>query len=168
MPRTYEPIASTTLGADAVEIDFTSISGNYTDLILVCTGNSKASGSSVNGLRLRVNGDTGGNYSNTRLLGNGSSASSDNSGANATAMDAVDVPQASGERGMVRIQFMSYANTNVNKTWLMESVAPSLRVMRCVGLWRSTSAITSIKIYRDGSTNLASGFTASLYGVKAA
>ena len=35
MPITYEPLATTTLSTDTTQIDFTSISGSYTDLILV-------------------------------------------------------------------------------------------------------------------------------------
>ena len=37
MPATYEPIASTTLGSDAANVEFTSLSGTYTDLIVVCS-----------------------------------------------------------------------------------------------------------------------------------
>ena len=37
-----------------------------------------------------------------------------------------------------------------------------------VGLWRSTSAITTIKWYAANSENLAAGTTATLYGIKAA
>ena len=38
MPATYEPIASTTLGASAAAIEFTSIPGTYTDLVVVLQG----------------------------------------------------------------------------------------------------------------------------------
>jgi hypothetical protein len=38
MAITYEPIATTTLGSAAASVTFSSISGSYTDLVLVVTG----------------------------------------------------------------------------------------------------------------------------------
>jgi hypothetical protein len=35
MAKTYEPIATTTLGTAAATVTFSSISGTYTDLVLV-------------------------------------------------------------------------------------------------------------------------------------
>ena len=34
--RTYEPIATTTLGSNATSVTFSNISGSYTDLVLAC------------------------------------------------------------------------------------------------------------------------------------
>jgi hypothetical protein len=36
MASTYEPIATTTLGTATASVTFSSISGAYTDLVLVC------------------------------------------------------------------------------------------------------------------------------------
>jgi hypothetical protein len=38
-------------------------------------------------------------------------------------------------------------------------------VTRSVGLWRSTSAITSISLFIDGTTTFSTGTTATLYGI---
>ena len=167
MAVTYEPIASTTLGSAAIEIVFADIPGTYTDLVLICQGKSANTGSSTNALRVRFNDDSGSNYSSTLLIGNGSTASSVRTSSE-TYMDVLDLAQTSASIAVNRFQIMSYANTNVFKTALGFTAAPSVRVLLGVGLWRSTSAITSLKVYRDGTINLESGFTAALYGIKAA
>jgi len=63
-------------------------------------------------------------------------------------------------------RFMSYANTNVYKTVLMSSDNPNNLVLRTVGLWRSTSAITEIQVL-VALDQLKAGYTFSLYGIKA-
>ena len=66
MAATYEPIATTTLTSTQSSVDFTSISGSYTDLIVVA--NAAYSGT-VDDIRFRLNG-TGGSstaYSYTIL-----------------------------------------------------------------------------------------------------
>ena len=73
---TYSTIATTTLASAAASYTFSSIPTTYTDLILVLNG----SFDTFNNVRFQVgNGsvDTGSNYSATRLLGDGSAASSD-------------------------------------------------------------------------------------------
>ena len=42
MPITYEPIATTTLTTTTASVTFSSISGSYTDLILVINGTASA------------------------------------------------------------------------------------------------------------------------------
>jgi len=72
MPSTYTPIATTTLGSAASSVTFSSISGAYTDLVLVGAG-TLASNLYLN---VKFNNDTGSNYSRTELYGDGSSAAS--------------------------------------------------------------------------------------------
>ena len=56
---TYTQIATTTLGSSQSTITFSSISGAYTDLVLVVT----AKVSSATDLWVRANSDSGSNYS---------------------------------------------------------------------------------------------------------
>lgn len=164
MPATYEPIATTTLGSAANTITFSSISSAYTDLRLVLTGSLS---SSVNGqsLYIRFNSDTGSNYSDTNLLGTGAAASSYNS------ISATYIA-ANGNFGptypaFFSLDVFSYAGST-NKTSLLTFQTDNNgggRVYRGVGLWRSTSAITSISLIGASSFNLTADTTATLYGI---
>ncbi len=162
MPRTYEPIASTTLGSDTTDVEFTSIPGTFTDLVLITS--IMGSGASAIDVDFRFNGDTATNYSWTNLYGNGSSAIS----ARVSSVNYIRLGYVQGNAGAAwsvsRADIMSYANTNVFKTALVSHAAPQNFVTRNVGLWRSTSAITSLKVVGA----FKSGSTFSLYGVKAA
>jgi hypothetical protein len=81
--NTYVAIATTTTSGNIATITFSSISGAYTDLILVGDGRNNAGGW---GWRIRFNGDTGSNYSWTDLEGDGSTAASFR-GSNVTSID---------------------------------------------------------------------------------
>jgi hypothetical protein len=162
MAITYEPIATTTLVSNTTQVDFNSISGSYTDLVLVFNGSVTAGTTQ----RIRFNSDSSALYSNTRVGGTGSVAySGRDSGYNfnhAGFLDANDI-------GMFVAQFMNYANTTTNKTFLSRSGGNTSSVVAWVNLWRSTSAITSISIFCDNtSTYYTSGSTFTLYGIAAA
>ena len=175
MPATYEPIATTTLGSNASSVSFTSISGSYTDLILVCfyrdTRAQKYSYPYV-----RFNSDSGSNYSVTSIYGSGSAAFSSRA-SNQTGLNIGEGAGASSpanEYSPIILNIINYSNATTNKTTLNRTNNVSgdggLNVGAQVGLWRSTSAITRIDIYPDGGggTNIASGSTFTLYGIKAA
>ena len=167
MAKTYESIATQTLGTAVPSITFTGIPQGYTDLVVVFSGNSTQTGSSVNSLRLRVNGNPTVIYSDTGLEGNGTSASSYRSTGN-DFMVVGNISQASGPVGNVITQLMNYSNTTTFKTVLSRSNNSQTVTSAIVGLFRSTSAITSIEFYRDGTNNIAVDSTFSLYGIKAA
>lgn len=165
MASTYEPIATTTLSSNSASISLSSISGIYTDLRLIFIGGVVTSGDVY---KMTVNSDTGTNYSATELWGDGTSASSGRRtsiayfvcggsriGANGTLTD------------MFNLDLMNYSNATTYKTVLMRQGQASVGTVASVGLWRSTSAISSIQLsYANG--NLLSGSTATLYGIKAA
>ena len=167
MTATYTPIATTTLGSSAATIDFTSISGSYTDLILVISGVS----SSSDNIFTRFNSNTASNYSVTRLSGSGSAALSDRA-TNATYMVNSNYgwpTTTAGEQNTI-MQIMNYSNTTTFKTVLMRSNRASNGVDALVGLWRSTDAITSISLSTNGFSGVAgwsSATTATIYGIKA-
>ena len=173
MAATYEPIASTTLGSSAASVTFGSggtLSQGYTDLRLVIR--SKATAAGVHrSLLVRFNGDTGSNYSATRLYGNGSSATSDRLSSQ-TGIDVGFLPNTSNNFGTSLIDVMSYSSGSVYKTLLCSwesqgGASGSQYVAREVGLWRSTSAITSITLLYSAD-DIESGSTFALYGIKAA
>ena len=165
MPATYEPLASVT-ASNAATIEFTSISGTYTDLIV--QGYIYGASGNIDPWLRFGNGsiDTGTNYSETELYGTGSAAGSQRLSSNDEIRigRAIGIGAASTDPFFIRIHVMSYANTNVFKTALSETGRAGAGVIRSVGLWRSTSAITNLSI--SGSVNLTG--VVSLYGIKAA
>ena len=162
MALTYEPIATTTLGSNQATIEFTSITGTYTDLVLVFNG-TNATGADA--LGLRFNSDTGSNYSNTRMRGDGSSASS-NRDSNQSAINIGFSNSTSPSPNIISIN--NYSNTTKNKTAIGRSGNAANETKVAVGLWRSTSAITTITLINLSGYNFASGSVATLYGIKAA
>jgi hypothetical protein len=159
MPATYEKIATTTLGSNQQEITFSSITSAYTDLRIVLVA---ISSTSVDFFRYRFNGDTGTNYSNTELLGDGSSALSQRN----TDSSAILIQNfGSSEPALFEIDLFSYAGSTYKTTLNATSRDRngSGVVSRSVGLWRNTAAITSITL--RANTNFASGTIATIYGI---
>ena len=159
---TYEPIASQTLGSAAASVTFSSIPQGYTDLVLV-TQISVSSGNA--NVRLIFNADSGANYSDTVLSGNGTAASSiRDTSASVLPLDNVGYASANFNNNKI-ISIMNYSNATTYKTVLIRSNNAATGTDAGVGLWRSTSAITSIEISPAAST-FASGSTFSIYGIQ--
>ena len=164
MAITYEPIATQTLGSAAASVTFSSISGSYTDLVLV-TNASNASTDSA--MYMQFNTDTASNYSSTRLSGDGTSATS------ATTANTVFVvagrANATGSISANGIaQIMNYSNTTTYKTTITRANNAASISGAYVGMWRNTAAITSILVYSANAANISSGSTFTLYGIKSA
>lgn len=157
MPSTYTPIATTTLGSNQSSVTFSSISGTYTDLVIIVAGTVN----SATAMDVTFNSDTGSNYSRTLLSGDGSSASSSRvSSATNLGLGFISTTQS-----VSVIQLMNYSNTTTYKTILARGNAADNRTVATVGLWRSTAAITSINF--AGAT-YQTGTSFTLYGIKAA
>lgn len=165
MAITYEPIATTTLGSAANTLTFSSISGSYTDLVLISTA---VASSSPADLYLRFNGDTANNYSATVLSGDGSAASSTRFTNDAVGIILDYYGSAGTSVGHICIaHIMNYSNATTYKTVLSRANRADSGTDAVVGLWRSTAAITSVTVRTTGG-NLAAGSTFSLYGIKSA
>lgn len=165
MAVTYEPIASQTLSSDAATVTFSSIAGTFTDLVFVCSMTAE----NLRNALLRFNGDTGSNYSTTGLVGYSSTAVSWRGSNGTSIVGCLTYNGMSSTNPTVTAwQIMSYANTSVFKTTLEAGGLASTEVNRHVGLWRNTSAVTSITLILNGSGNFKAGSTFSLYGIKAA
>jgi hypothetical protein len=169
MTATYDAIATTTLGSDQATVTFNSISGSFTDLVLVVetqiTNNDYT-------LSMRLNGDSSSLYSYTTLDGFGTVAESSRRSNMSIAVLQRVVSNAS--RIISTTHIMNYANTTTNKTYIARSSQAGRAVSANVGLYRSTSAITSITISEAGdggsgsfTGTLKAGSTFTLYGIKA-
>jgi hypothetical protein len=165
MALTYEPIATYTLGSAATSIDFTSIPATYTDLRVVFSGTAATSSYPW----MRLNGDTGSNYSDTYMYGSGTgTVGAKNTSISAWYMGAWTL--STTIPSFFTMDIFSYTNskfkiglstgsTNYNGSGFTDLIA---------SVWSSTAAITSIKIFSDGGYNLNVGSSATLYGIKAA
>lgn len=162
MPATYEPIATTTLSSAASTITFSSIPNTYTDLRIVFSGFNGSD------LKLRFNSDAGANYSQTVLAGSGSAASSYRN--TSIFLNSSGTTGTSSQPVLYTADIFSYAGST-NKTVLSDEQFDkngSGYITKNVGLWRNTSAITTIEIVASTASTIYTGTTATLYGIKAA
>jgi hypothetical protein len=158
---TYTPIATYTASGTPTSYTFTSIPGTYTDLIIIVDG-YMATGSGAY-IAVQFNGDTGSNYSTTDLSGNGSTAQS----ARFTSQTSGIIGAFYSSQANIICSIQNYANSTTYKTAISRSNASSNNTRADVNLWRSTSAITSVKVLAQSDT-IANGTTMTLYGITAA
>ena len=167
MTATYEKIATNTISNSTTNsVTFSSISGSYTDLVLVINGGA----TSGNDLGIRFNSDTGSNYSRTTVTGNGSAASSSRASSQTYIRITVNAyPETSLYTFNSIVSINNYSNSTTYKTLLARSNNANTGVDAVVGLWRNTNAITSIIIFNDGGAAyyFLNGSTLNLYGIKA-
>ena len=166
---TYEPIATTTLGSAAATITFSSIPSTYTDLRLVMVAQSVSGGTII---YVTYNASGGTAYSQTDLYGLGAGGTPYGS-QSTTSTSRISLANISGLSTtiptMYTLDVFSYAGSTY-KTCLatqIEDKNGSGAVANTVGLWRNTSAISSIELTKS-SGNFTAGTTATLYGIKAA
>ena len=159
MAITYEPITTTTLGTATASVTFSSISGAYTDLVLVIAGSASAGVSAL----IQYNSDTGSNYSFTGINGNGSSASS----FRVTSTSSIGLGEIYNYSCNLICQIQNYSNATTYKTNISRANSASDYTQAIVGLWRNTAAITSITIATSSGT-FNTGSTFTLYGIKSA
>ncbi len=167
--NTYEAIATQTLSSEALNVTFNSIPSTYTDLVVVCDNMFVASGSP--NLRILFNTDTASNYSVINIEGNGSSPysvrQSSISGIDFGYYNSLYPTSTSTIPNIAIINVMNYLDTATFKTVIGRHNGASGPVASA-GLWRSTSAINSVRISNSSAVNFTIGSTFSLYGIKAA
>jgi hypothetical protein len=164
--KTYTPLARTTLTSSAATVTFSSISGSYTDLVVVLSVRGTASGNDID-LTGQFNSDTGSNYSWTRIYGTGSAAGSQRGSSVAYLRIGNMAGTGYSSYSPMILNIQNYSNTTTYKTMIGRPNNPDRIVDAYVNLWRSTSAITSVSFSASsGSFDIGSTFT--LYGILAA
>lgn len=157
---TYTPLANITLGSSASSVTFSNIPNTYRDLILITDIDITAQ---TNGyVMVRVNGDTGSNYTEVFMSSLGPTSQS-----NTRTFFYNDYGVDVTGRAIRIYQFMDYAVTDKHKTVLGRSsmgASANGAVTAAAFRWASTSAITSIAFTRNAG-NFNSGSTFALYGV---
>ena len=172
VPNSYESIATVTVGAGgAANVEFTSIPSTYTHLQI--RGIARGTRTEVNsGIDITLNSDTATNYSYHALYGNATSALA-YAYANQPNMYTGGILAASSTANCFSpliIDILDYKNTNKYKTLRIlcgaeynSSTFDEINLSS--GLWRSTSAITSIKL-TPTFNNHAQYTQFALYGIK--
>jgi hypothetical protein len=164
--NTYVALDKKTVTSSVSAVTFTTIPQGYTDLVVVFNGTL----ASINGnIQMQFNSDTGTNYSITNLFGNGSVAVSQRAANLNYIYLSYGLGIASATNSTILININNYSNSTTYKTTISKMVNGSNDgaggVEQIVGLWRNTSAISSITL--TGSSNINVGSTFSLYGVAA-
>lgn len=168
------PLGVFTLASSATNIEFTNIPQTYTHLQL--RGITRSDNSAFwGGIQVQFNSDTTALYAQHNLVGNGSSASSGGS-PNTTSFDIpfanVGASATSNIFGAFVLDILDYKNTNKFKTARslngrdLNGGGSEDRIGLISGLWRSTNAITSIKLTSQ-SSNFIANTSIALYGVLA-
>jgi hypothetical protein len=150
---TYSPLATVTLGASASSVTFSSIPATYRDLILVFAGSATA----LSSPGVRLNSDTGSNYSDVTMNGSGSVASS----AAETRSFAL-LGRMSTSQSVSVIQIMDYSASDKHKTMLGRGNAADDFVRAAAARWANTAVVTSVSVM---NATFNAGTTFSLYGV---
>jgi hypothetical protein len=153
---TYIALANITLGSSASSVTFSSIPATFRDLVMVFVG----SGSTNADLRVRLNGDTGSNYSFVYALGAPPSVISASGTQNGLTFGAVDTGQT-----LSQISIMDYSATDKHKTALTRwDSTSSNAVTMYASRWANTSAVNTVVVFPTAGT-LSTGVTVALYGI---
>ena len=177
--NSYFQIATTTVGAGgASNITFSGIPSTYTHLQIRSIARANRATFGADTIRLRLNADTGANYTFHNLRGDGSSAGS-GADVNQTYirfLDSVGTNNGpgAGNVGISICDILDYANTNKFKTMKVlcgvdtnGTVAGFGGVVGITsGLWRSTSAVISITLTVETGINFEQNSSFALYGIK--
>jgi hypothetical protein len=171
MPSTYELIKGETLASAVASYTFSAIPSTFTDLVLRCSVRISGTGGSVDAFYIYPNAVTTGTlYSNTRIQGEGTSVTSSRTSNSNAAFNASTTQDGatSNTFGSTEIYFPSYTAA-INKPMSISDVAENnSATVNLVGakavLFRSTTAISSIRIDTDATFMIGSSFY--LYGVK--
>lgn len=169
-------LGTQTLAAPAANITISGIPGTSTHLYVVYQIRSAVASESAAFGRIQLNSDTGTNYGRENVNGTGTSVSASGGSGSQTFIDVVyeSGPSATANMfGAGALLIPYYANTSKIKVLIGNGgILPVVNTTTgyiagaVSGFWNSTSAVTSIAfLASDGSSNLATGSTVTVYGI---
>jgi hypothetical protein len=158
---TFVPIANVTLATAVPSITFGSISNQFADLVIIFQG----LGSTTLQGRIRLNGDTSGNYLYQRMSGNGTAASAVGATAQTSGFISAIATATTTSRLNMEINIMGYSDTGKNAAILCAANSVSTGTEILYSRW-ITSTVNSVEILTS-TGNWAIGTTAALYGIEA-
>ena len=168
----YYSIATVTVGSGgSSSVDFTSIPSTYSHLQIRMIGKTNRAATNQDDLLIRLgNGslDTGSNYADHVLRGDGATASANaHTSQTRIGLDNCLGTTTSGVFSGNVIDILDYANTNKYKTVRMLGgfdYNGGGWITLGSGLWMSTSAVDTLRLYANGTFQQYSSF--ALYGIK--
>ena len=174
--NSYESIQTVTVGSTSVaNVTFSSIPSTYKHLQIRYIVKSARTGNPLDELNLRFNGDTGNNYAQHTLAGNGDIAFSNGiaSGNNIELGSGfIGDSESSSQFGVGVVDILDYGSSTKTKTIRMIggvdfNGAPIYggRVGLGSGLWNNTSPTTSLTFYAENG-NIIQYSQFALYGIK--
>lgn len=169
MVNAMVPLQNITLGSAQSSVTFASIpSTGYRDLRLVAVARSTYSAGSGDAIQMRVNGDTGSNYSEVAMDYTGSAVASYSG--TGTSIRIARINNSFGGNtvaGMFSVDFFDSSATNKHKPILSrDAMTKDTDSIVVASRWASTSAISGFVIYPvQSGSQFAAGSTFALYGV---
>lgn len=165
MPVTHKLIQTITVGAGgAASVQFTSIPGTYTDLVLVSSLRSTSTSNDL-AMTLAFNGSTS-NFTSAYLYGNppgGTAVSGSNAYYHGNVNGAGSTASVFTSTSLYIPNYAGSTNKSYSVDNTMEHSSTTSYPFLVAGLWSVTSAITSITI--TNASNFAQYSSASLYGI---
>lgn len=158
MANALIPIGTIKLTSAQTDVTLAGLPQNYRDLRIVVTG----WGSAEINIGIKVNNDSGSNYSqvNMRAYGAGSVASSSGTGSSISSNYSTGL--VVGNIGLNIYDIFDYSQTNKHKSMLIQANHQG-EMDAIAGRWASTAAITSVTI----TSAFSAGSTFEVFGVSA-
>jgi hypothetical protein len=156
---TYTALATVTLASTASSVTFSSIPATYRDFVVVFNWGSDGDSNS----HMRLNGDSGSNYSTVSMAGESDNSTNSTSGTSQVRIFIGFQNSTTRLSGMAQI--MDYSATDKHKTILSRFDTANRETQATASRWASTSAITSIRFFDILGQTFQTGATFSLYGV---
>jgi hypothetical protein len=165
--NSYQSIATATPSGVST-VTFSSIPQTFTSLQIRIATYFVSGSAGSSQFKIRFNGDAGSNYWYHRLIGNGTTATSDSNNDTSCVIGSQFQTVSDPNVSTFIVDIHNYASTTQNKT--VRSIGGgdnngSGSIWLAGNLWTDTSAITSIEIFNP---TFQSGSTLALYGIKGA
>jgi hypothetical protein len=169
----FDLLETTLISSNTSSVSFSSL-GSYSDYkhlqVRFTARNSITTSGAIN---LRINSDSGSNYTLHYLSGSNSAVSNFASTSQTQMRAGLIIPSdgVTNNFGPSVVDLLEFGNTSKKKTvrsfyGTHDGVGASNVIEVSSGLWNSTSAITSLTFTPPGSGNFVSGSRFSLYGIK--
>ncbi len=167
----FDSIGSVALSSTS-DVSFINIPQTYTHLQLRVFARTSRSDATVDTVYFRFNGDTGNNYNVHAFsgAGGGGTPTSASYGSPTVLWGAFNTPSSTATANRFSasiIDIFDYTNTSkftTTRTFGGNDMNGSGSIDFFSGLWKNTSAITSIRLFAEG--NFVSGSHIALYGIK--